>query len=123
DREAVPGLARYVEEDVCTHRRTEDDATALGFMGRHGLTIERDHLRPVALELQPEDARGRRIDQAQPYAFPGSDREALEGLPVDRDGIADPPGMAHVVTVAEVAAGRGVLEQAPVTEKPSNVPV
>src|SRR3546814_3307691 len=77
----------------------------------------------MAVELQPENARGRGVDHTQPHALPGSDREALANSPVYRDGVADPPGMAHVVTIAEIVADGGIIAQAPVAENPDDLAV
>src|SRR3546814_13118250 len=77
----------------------------------------------MAAELHPENARGRGVDHTQPHALPGSDREALANSPVYRDGVADPPGMAPVVTIAEIVADGGIIAQAPVAEHPDALPV
>src|SRR3546814_10657782 len=77
----------------------------------------------MAAELQPENARGRGVDHTQPHALPGSDREALANSPVYRDGVDDPPGMAHVVTISEIVADGGIIAQAPITENPDALAV
>ena len=95
DREALARSARHVEDEVGAHGGTEDDTAASGLVGRDGLTVERDHHRPVVLELEREDARVGGVDQPQPQPLARAHREGLEDAAIDRDRVADPAVVAR----------------------------
>ena len=77
DRGAVARSARHVEGEVDAHGGTENDTAASGRVRHDGLTVERDHQRPVVLELEREDPRVGGVDQTQPQPLAGTDREGL----------------------------------------------
>ena len=92
-------------------------------VGRDGLTVERDHRRPVVLELEREDARVGGVDQPQPQPLARPHREGLGDAAIDRDGVADPAVVARIHEVAEVVADLGVRQQTPVVEDPGDVAI
>ena len=83
DREALARLAAHVEDQIGAHGRAEHDAAALRRVRLDRLAVERDHDRPVALELEPEDAGVGGVDQAQADALAGAHREILRHAAVD----------------------------------------
>ena len=123
DGKALARSARHVEDEIGAHGGTEDDTAASGLVRLDGLTVERDHHRPVVLELEREDPRVGGVDQPQPQPLAGAHREGLQDAAVDRDGVADPAVVARIHEVAEVVADLGVRQQAPVVEHPGHVAV
>src|SRR3546814_1755134 len=78
--------------EVDSHRRAEHNATACGAVRLDRLAVERDHRRPVAVELQLEDAGIGGVDQPEPKSLAGPDGKGVGHLAVDRHRVADAAG-------------------------------
>ena len=94
-REPFARLPSHVDDEIGAHGRAQDDATAGRLVRLDRLAIERNHRRPVVLELQPEDPRIGGVDQTQAHALAGAHREGLQDAAVDRDRVADPAIVAR----------------------------
>ena len=119
-RARLPG---HVEDDVGAHAGAEHDPAVLRRMGCDRVAVERDDLRPVALELQAEDPRIRGVDEAEPDALAPAHGELSRTGAVDGGPIAETPGMAHVVGVVEAGGKLRFLRHPPVVQHPGQVPV
>src|SRR5260221_1886525 len=92
-------------------------------MGFDRLPIKRNHERPMALELEPEDPRRRGIDETKTQPLATAHGEAIGHATVDRDGIPDPPRHAHFHRAVETAGDRCIVFEPPVAQHPDNVAV
>jgi hypothetical protein len=87
------------------------------------LTVECEYYRGVILEIEPEDAGVRSVDEPQADALTAFHHEAVRHVAVDRDRVADATIMAHILAAAEIVADLGGRRQPPVIEHPGHVAV
>jgi hypothetical protein len=118
DRETLARAAGHVEDHVGAHGGTEHDAAALGLVRLDRLTVERQDDRPMAGELQSEDARVGGVDQAQAQALAGAYGEGLGHAAVHGHRVANPAVVSHVVKIVEAAGDFGVARQPPIVDQP-----
>jgi hypothetical protein len=110
DLEALARSPGHVQDQVDTHGRAEDDAPVHRLVRLHRLPVVGDDHWPMPGECETEDPRVGGIDEPQANAFTTLRGEGLKYAAVDRDRVADPPVVAHVVHVAEVGADLSVGE-------------
>ncbi len=77
----------------------------------------------MSLEVEAEDARIRGVDEPQPHPLAATHCKRIRHAAVDRNGIADPAAVAHVMAVAEIIADLGGLCQSPVIDDPGYIAV
>ena len=87
------------------------------------MAVECDHKRAMSLESQREHPCIGGVDQSQSQPLTGAHRELVLHRTVDRECVADPPGVRHVKGVAEVFADVPRRRRAPVVEHPGHVAV
>src|SRR5262245_23180700 len=95
--------AATVEHEVGALRRSNHDPAILQALRFDRLAIESDERGLVTLELEPVDARIRRVDQPQADPLAGAHVEGLANRAVDRDCVADAPGVTRIHEAAEIA--------------------
>src|SRR3546814_16112115 len=120
----MPALSPTMTEGkLAKWLKQEGDEAALRGVRGDRLAVEGDDDRLVALEVEPEDAGIRGINEPQADALAGLHPEALRHMAVDGDRVADPAVVAQVMAVAEIPTYLGRAGEAPVVEHPGSVPV
>src|SRR3546814_1836784 len=120
----MPALSPTMTEGkLAKWLKQEGDEAALRGVRGDRLAVEGDDDRLVALEVEPEDAGIRGINEPQADALAGLHPEALRHMAVDGDRVADPAVVAQVMAVAEILTYLGRAGEAPVVEHPGEVPV
>jgi hypothetical protein len=92
-------------------------------MGRDRLSVESDHDRLEAGEIEAEDAGIGSIDQTQPDPFARADHNALRHQGIDGDRVADAAVVHQVMPVVEIVADRSGFCQPPVVQHPGQFAV
>ncbi len=123
DRYRATGLTRHVQHQVGPHGRPKDHSASFRRMGFDRLPIKRNYERPMAFEFEPEDPRGRGIDETKTQPLATAHGEAIGHATVDRDGIPDPSRHAHFHRAVETAGNRCIVFEPPVAQYPDNVAV
>ena len=99
---ALARLSAQIEQDVCAHGGTEDDAVVGRGVWFDRVAIDGNHLRCMTLELKTENACVGSVDQAQTDAFAGADVEVAGNAAVHRDCVSDAAVVSDVVQVIEI---------------------
>src|SRR6185437_5476405 len=74
-------------------------------------------------ELEPVDARRRRVDQTETDPLAGADRDSPRHLAIDRHRVADAARHGHFHRIVEAAGDRRIGLQPEIAEHPDEVAI
>ena len=77
----------------------------------------------MILELEAEDPRRRRIDEAQADALAATDGKAGRNTAIDGHRVTDPAAHAHFHRIVEILGNRPIAPQPPIAQYPHHVAV
>ena len=123
DPMGLAGLPGHVDDQIGTHRGSEQQSPIFERMRVAGLAVIGHDNRLVALEPKRGDPGERRVDDAKPHPLAGPDGYAAGNPAVDRHGVANTARDARFHAVAEPARDPSAIVEPPILEEPQQVSI